>query len=423
MAISVEKRKEIRRLKQVEGLTNAEIAKRLNVGLTTVVTYGGPPTKDIYSFPRGKAIEEVIQELKDLGKSTSGSDKELRQRLSLAKYKISEKGKQTAKKYNETPRGRANRNEIKKAARAARREERKILQSKNPVIITDPKEIDKLARERATNALKIARERSTYYKIDEADDPSSWKNYYQLKRLRKQGENPTIYNRAVAGDFSPEARQAMREMVYRQASEYLTNGGDARNMPEFGHHIALSAVDESGQRIASGLTNPHNTGLQDPDMNRSLKATVNKELLQALEKKGVIPKKLLRAKGFLPGLLGMATLPLWLLAPDRAQAMVDTGQQNISSTANKYLPQGLMDYAKRIGSTVDNYIGQSFPTNTLGGIQANIGQMFYEGAKQTPGEVAGLIDFVAKNPEEYLNPERNLSWAERMRLMQSGRSY
>ena len=128
-------------------------------------------------------------------------------------------------------------------------------------------------------------------------------------------------------------------------------------------------------------------------------------------------------KGFLPSLLGTATLPLWLMAPDKAQAMTDTGQENISSAANKYLPQGLVDYAKSIGSKVDNYIGQSIPTNTMGGMQANIGQMLYEGFKQAPSEIAGLIDFVGKNPEEYLNPEKNISFAERMRLMQSGRSY
>ena len=423
MTTPVEIQKEIRRLKQVEGLTNAEIAKRSNVSLTTVGTFGGPPTKDVYSFPRGKPIKEVIQELKDLGKSTSGSDKELRSRLRFAKYRRSEKGKQSGKKYNQTPRGKANRTEIKNAARAVRREEKKILQSKNPVIITDEAEINKLAREKATNAIKVAKERSTYYKIDEADDSSSWKNYNQLRKLRGQGENPTIYNTAVAGDFSPESRQAMRGMIERQASEYLRKGGDARNMPELGHYIALNAVDEDGQRNASGLTNRHNASLQDPHMNKSLKATVDKELLQASGKKGVIPKKLLRARGFLPSLLGMATLPLWLMAPDKAQAMTDTGQQNISTAANKYLPQGLVDYAKSIGSKVDNYIGQSIPTNTMGGMQTNIGQMLYEGVKQAPSEIAGLIDFVGKNPEEYLNPEKNLSFAERMRLMQSGRSY
>lgn len=133
-------------------------------------------------------------------------------------------------------------------------------------------------------------------------------------------------------------------------------------------------------------------------------------------------KKVRSTGRFLPS-IGMATLPLWLMAPDKAQAMTDTGQQNISSAANKYLPQGLVDYAKSIGSKVDNYIGQSIPTNTMGGMQANIGQMLYEGFKQAPSEIAGLIDFVGKNPEEYLNPEKNLSFAERMRLMQSGRSY
>jgi hypothetical protein len=424
MAISVETQKEIRRLKQVEGLTNAEIAKRLNVGLTTVGTYGGPPTKDIYSFPRGKPIKEVIQELKDLGKPTSGSDKELRDRLRFAKYSRSEKGRKTTKKYNQTPRGRANRSEIKKAGRAARREEKKILQSKNPVIITDEAEINKLAREKATNAIKIARERSAYYKINQADDPSSWINYKQLKQLKEQGENPTIYNKAIAGDFSPKARAEMRKTIERQASEYLRKGGDVRNMPEFGHHIALNAIDESGQRVASGLTNQYNIGLQDPYMNRSLRNTVDEEFLQASGKKGSIPKKLLRARGFLPGLLGMATLPLWLMAPDRAQAMVDTGQQNISSTANKYFPQGLMDYARNIGSTVDNYIGQSFPTNTLGGIQANIGQYLFDSLKQVPAETVG-IGMALKNIHDKSKnaPERNLSWAERMRLMQSGRSY
>jgi hypothetical protein len=154
-------------------------------------------------------------------------------------------------------------------------------------------------------------------------------------------------------------------------------------------------------------------------MNRSLGAKVDQRILD-----GIPSRQLLKSRGFVPSLLGMATLPLWLMAPDRAQAMVDTGQQNISSTANKYLPQGLMDYAKSIGSTVDNYIGQSFPTNTLGGIQANIGQYLFDSLKQVPAETVGIGMALKDIHDKSKNaPERNLSWAERMRLMQSGRSY
>ena len=422
-----ETQEEIYRLRQVEGLTTREVAKRLKVGRGTIQTFGGPPRKDVQFPERGKPIEDVIQELKDRGKSISGSDKELRRRLirirneeknaernkaNRQKHKKSEAGKQKAKEYSQTPKARAARSEQKKAKTAARQEEKKILQSKNPVIITDPEEIRKLAQEKANNAIKFAKERSTYYKIDAADDSSSWITGSQLKKLKNKGKNPTIYGTRIAGDFSKEARAEMRKTIERQASEYLSKGGDARNIPELGHYIALSAVDEDGQRIASGLTNPHNISLQDPDINRNLGATVDKEILQASEKKGSIPKRLLKARGFLPSLLSVASLPLLFASPERAQAMTNAGEQAISDTASSFLPTGLIDYAKKINDKVDIGLAAEMPLNTLGGMQATIGQQLLAGVKQAPADTIGL----ALAAKDWYNSPNRKKEADEMNL-------
>ena len=434
MSTTLETQKKIYRLRQVEGKTIAEIAKALKIGSNTVSKYAGPARQDVrYRKVFKNSIEEVDKFLKEHGKLTTEPEEKRRRKysrlknelknseknkLARLKYKRSEQGKKSALEYRERPKSRKRRSETSKLRTKKRAKEKKILQSKNSVIITDQEQIKKLAKEKANNSLKTNKRRSTLYKIKRANDPSSWISFDKLQELKKKGVNPKIYKKSIAGDFSKEGAKKMRDIVESKVIKFLESGGDARYIPEFGHHIAINAVDESGQRVASGLTNADNIGLQDADINRTLGAKVDQRMLD-----GIPSRQLLKSRGFVPSLLGMATLPLWLMAPDKAQAMTDTGQQNISSAANKYLPQGLVDYAKNIGSKVDNYIGQSIPTNTMGGMQANIGQMLYEGAKQIPSEIAGLIDFVGKNPKEYLNPEKNLSFAERMRLMQSGRSY
>ena len=284
-----------------------------------------------------------------------------------------------------------------------------------PIYITDPDQIDRIVKQRVNETIRKDKQRTTRYKIDDG----SWVTYRQLRDLIKEGANPNILQEIIPGYFDEADEKKIRADYTRQLTDYLKGGGDLRTIPHFGHKIAVYGTDDSKKQVVSGLTTASNVGAQDPNMNLKLGSKVAPEMLS-----GEVPEKVWRGRGFLPGLLGMATLPLWLMAPDRAQAMVDTGQQNISSAANKYLPQGLMDYAKRIGSTVDNYIGQSFPTNTLGGIQANIGQYLFDSLKQVPAETVGVGMALKDIHDKSKNaPERNLSWAERMRLMQSGRSY
>jgi hypothetical protein len=440
--VTPEKKKEIYRLRQVERKTSPQIQKMLGVGSTSVAKYGGPAIPDV-QFRKGISgtpIKEVDKFLRKHGKPTTGTEEKRRIMRSkiLNELKNSEKNKLSRERSRKTPKAkktaaiRSQRPEVKKKRSQAkklkteeRRKEREILKNKNPVIVTDEEQIRKLAKEKANNSLHFHKKRSTLYKIKRANDNSSWVTWSKLEELKNKGVNPNIYKKSIAGDFSKEGAKAMRAKVERQTREFLESGGDARYIPNFGHQIALNAVDESGQRIASGLTTAGNTGLQDADINNTLGAEVDKRMLD-----GKPSRQLLKSRGFLPGLAGMATLPFWLLAPDLAQAMVDKGEETISSTADKYLPQGLIDYAKNIGSKVNNYIGQAFDKTgannprTIPGVHASIGQMLYEGAKQTPGEIAGLGMALKDIHNKSLKaPEENLSWLEEMRRLQSGRSY
>jgi hypothetical protein len=116
--------------------------------------------------------------------------------------------------------------------------------------------------------------------------------------------------------------------------------------------------------------------------------------------------------------VGAATLPLWLLASDRAQAMVDEGEEIVSNA----LPEGLLNF----GSKADNAISKTFDmfgANNTASLTPNpmaAMQWLYEGGKQAIPETIGLLNAMIKTPE---TPEKNLSRLERLRLMQSGRSY
>ena len=290
-----------------------------------------------------------------------------------------------------------------------------------PIYITDSDQIDRVVKRRVNETVRHDKKRTTRYKIDDG----SWVTNRQLKKLREQGATPTILEEILPGYFDEADEAEIRAKYTRQLTDYLKGGGDLRKAPHFGHKYPIVGIDESGKHVSSAVTTATNVGAQDRKMNLELGNRLAPEMLD-----GDVPEKFFRGRGFLPGIAGMATLPLWLMAPDRAQAMVDKGEETISSTADKYLPQGLIDYAKNIGSKVNNYIGQAFDKTgannprTIPGVHASIGQMLYEGAKQTPGEIAGLGMALKDIHNKSLKaPEENLSWLEEMRRLQSGRSY
>jgi|6_EtaG_2_1085325.scaffolds.fasta_scaffold32711_2 hypothetical protein len=273
-----------------------------------------------------------------------------------------------------------------------------------PIYITDSDQIDRVVRQRVNDTIRHDKKRTTRYKIDDG----SWVTNTQLKKLREQGANPTILEEILPGYFDEADEAEIRAKYTRQLTDYLKGGGDLRKAPHFGHKYPIVGIDESGKHVSSAVTTATNVGAQDPKMNLKLGSKVTPEMLG-----GKVSEKFFRGRGFFPGWLGMATLPLWLLAPDRAQAVVDKGEEIISSTADKILPQGLIDYAKNIGSKVDNYIGQAFDRSgannprTIPEVYASIGQMLYEGAKQTPGEIAGLGDWgINAAINEYKRPDR-----------------
>lgn len=416
-----------------ERYTNPDIIEEVRsrtgktIGRRTVSAYSGREQV------KGETIDDVKTFLSENNLSTDGTDKQLRKRK---------------------------RNVINQRSKNSSQEglipvhdyfyEDELIDFRKRGLSIDSPEVQKFIDRRTKDRHHNLKQRSNVYSYETVDGLPDGEIKPESKKL-------------VASLFedsdAKEIRALVRDVVEKQTRIFFQEGKlpDVDDLDHIFPHGSVKIINGNlvggafspdGVFQGVGLTNRKNLQALSRALNRSSQNILTPEKLAQLgvgefkpsTREGSLAKILQlgqwqsgkpvrkpRARygkffNFAPG-IGMATLPLWLMAPDRAQAMVDTGQQNISSTANKYLPQGLMDYARNIGSTVDNYIGQSFPTNTLGGIQANIGKMFYEGAKQTPGEVAGVIDFVATNPEEYLDPEKNLSWLERLRLMQSGRSY
>lgn len=409
-------------VEEVHSITGKTISRR------TASTYSGREKV------KGETIDEVKKFLSENNLSTDGTDKQLRKR----KYNFVQQLRKNSSK------------EVLIPVNDYFYEDELIDFRKRGLSIDSP-EVQKFIDKRTKGRYNNLKKRSKVFSYETVDGLPDGEIKPESKKLVA-----SLFEDSDAEDI----RALVRDVIEKQTRIFFQEGKlpDVDDLDHIFPHGSVKIINgklvggafsPDGVFQGVGLTNRKNLQALSKALNRSSQNILTPEKLAQLgvgEFKPSTPEGSLarilqlgqwqrgetdasgkpvrkpRARygkffNFAPG-VGMATLPLWLLAPNDAQAMVDEGKEIISNA----LPEGLLNF----GSKADNAISKTFDmfgaNNTASLIPNPMAAMqwLYEGGKQAIPETIGLLNAIIDTPE---SPEKNLSRLERLRLMQSGRSY